>query len=241
MIPDRRGNNRVDTPVNIARGPRVTPLFLLPGIGQIPEGQRNGPDQRRSGPVSALHLPAREPRSILILDVTAVYFHCPRAAVRSELWNPARLLTREALPSSGTILGDLSRNEIDRAAWDNNREQVISETLYECCGHVSALGSPRDLEGHAGRSRTPALLTGCDHFQGPEIRQRCPSDAGAPTSSSPAGSRFRKGDGRPCRPAPWPQACNNPTAPWIPPASSPGTGTCRGSRGHPRALCRPSS
>ena len=130
MIPDRAGNNRVDTLHNIVRDPRVGLLFLIPGIGE--SLRVNGtariaiaPDLRAS-----FTMQGKPARSVLVVSVTAVYFQCPRAAVRAGLWAAEKFLPRSALPSSGTILGDLSRDRIDRHEWDRTREETVRNTLY---------------------------------------------------------------------------------------------------------------
>ena len=88
MLPDRRGNNRVDTLTNIARDPRVALLFLIPGIGET---------LRVTGTARIVVDPAlcerftvngKDPRSVLVIDVEKVFFQCQKALARSRLWSP---------------------------------------------------------------------------------------------------------------------------------------------------------
>jgi hypothetical protein len=58
-------------------------------------------------------LDGKLPRSVLVIDVEAVFLQCSRAVLRSQLWDPAHHIERSALPSAGTILEDLSNAEID--------------------------------------------------------------------------------------------------------------------------------
>ena len=69
------------------------------------------------------------PRSVIIVNVETVYFQCPRAAVRADLWNPEKFLKRSALPSNGQMLSDLSgeREYLDR---DETRDETVRKTLY---------------------------------------------------------------------------------------------------------------
>jgi len=130
LIPDRRGNNRVDTLRNIVVDPRVGLLFLVPGIGESLRANGTALISVEPELLESFAVAGKPARSVLIVTVTAVYFQCPRAAVRSNIWNPKTFLSRSALPSSGTILGDLSKDRIDRAEWDRTREETVRATLY---------------------------------------------------------------------------------------------------------------
>ena len=66
---------------------------------------------------------------MVIVKVETVYFQCPRAALRTDLWNPERFVPRSALPSNGTMLADLSKDEGYRER-DKSREQTVRATLY---------------------------------------------------------------------------------------------------------------
>lgn len=130
LIPDRRGNNRVDTLHNLIADPRVGLLFLIPGIGE--SLRVNGIATISVDPALLARFPMgdKPPRSVIVIDVQTVYYQCPRAAARADLWNPDKFLPRSALPSSGTILADLSADRIDRVEWDRAREATVRATLY---------------------------------------------------------------------------------------------------------------
>jgi len=130
VIPDRRGNNRVDTLHNIVRDPRVGLLFLIPGVGE--SLRVNGRAVVSVAP-HLLEMTAagdKAPRSVIIVTVESAYFHCPRAAMRSNLWNPSNFVERSKLPSVGTIMTDLSAGRIDGAEIDKTRTEVLLSTLY---------------------------------------------------------------------------------------------------------------
>ena len=101
LLPDRRGNNRADSLRNIIRDPRVALLFLIPGVGETL--RVNGRAVISTDPALIERFPFRGtlPRTVLVVTADRVYFQCPKALVRSELWNPARLIDRKALPSTG--------------------------------------------------------------------------------------------------------------------------------------------
>lgn len=104
-------------------------LFLISGIDE--SLRVNGRALISTDPSLLARLPAgnKPPRSVVIVKVETVYFQCPRAAVRADLWNPERFLPRSALPSNGTILADLSKDEGYRER-DKSRGQTVRATLY---------------------------------------------------------------------------------------------------------------
>ena len=129
LIPDRRGNNRVDTLHNLVMDPRIGLLFLVPGIAE--SLRVNGTAVISTEPPLLARFPIgdKPPRSVVIVNVATVYFQCPRAAVRADLWNPDKFMPRSALPSNGTILADLSKDQSYRAR-DRTREETVRSTLY---------------------------------------------------------------------------------------------------------------
>ena len=118
LLPDRRGNNRVDSLRNIVRDPRVGLLFLIPGSTNTL--RLNGRARLRTDPelLANFVVEDKAPRSVIVLAVEAVYFQCARAIVRSELWNPARHIDRESLPTPGEILAERSGNRIGGQDYD---------------------------------------------------------------------------------------------------------------------------
>lgn len=130
LIPDRRGNNRVDTLENLVRDPRIGLLFLIPGIGEALRVNGRAGISVAPELLSRFVVGGKQPRSVVVVQVETVYFQCPRAAVRADLWNPDKLLPRSALPSSGTILADLSNARLGGEEWDRTREEVVRNSLY---------------------------------------------------------------------------------------------------------------
>jgi uncharacterized protein len=129
LMPDRKGNNRVDTLRNLVADPRIGLLFLIPGI---PECLRvNGTAAISVAPslLSRFDMNGKPPRSVVVVAVEAVYFQCPRASVRADLWNPEKFVARSSLPSNGTILADLSGEQEYRAR-DATRDAVVRASLY---------------------------------------------------------------------------------------------------------------
>ena len=130
LLPDRRGNNRVDSLRNIVRDPRVALLFLIPGVGETL--RVNGRAAISTDPLllDRFVMEGKPPRSVLRITAERVYFQCPKALVRSRLWDPSRHVARSSLPSAGTILKDITAGEVGGEAYDAAYPQRIKETIY---------------------------------------------------------------------------------------------------------------
>lgn len=130
LLPDRRGNNRIDSLRNILEDPRVALLFLVPGIGETL--RVNGTAEISVVPdlLKRFTLAERPPTCVLRIRVSTVFFQCSRAILRSELWNPAKHLERRRLPSPGAILQAVSRSGFDGEAYDQALPGRLKTSLY---------------------------------------------------------------------------------------------------------------
>lgn len=128
-MPDRRGNNRVDSLRNIVRDPRVALLFMIPGVGNTLRVNGRARLSIEPALLDSFQMDGKAPRSVIVMTVDAIYFQCARAIVRSDLWNPARHVDPKSLPSAGQILAALSQNRVggedyDRAWWGRAQESL---------------------------------------------------------------------------------------------------------------------
>jgi PPOX class probable FMN-dependent enzyme len=130
LIPDRRGNNRIDTLRNIIRDDRIALLFLIPGVGETL--RVNGRASISTAPELIGRFPYRGtlPRSVIIVRAENVYFQCPKALVRSELWNPEKHISRKSLPSTGTILADITAGKVGGEQYDRDYPERLRTTIY---------------------------------------------------------------------------------------------------------------
>ena len=130
MIPDRRGNNRIDTLKNLVADPRIGLLFLIPGVGETL--RINGRARISIDPalLATFAVDGKPPRSVIVVDIDTVYFQCSRALVRSRLWDAAAQVARSALPSTGTLIADIGKGGFDGAQYDRELDQRVAETLY---------------------------------------------------------------------------------------------------------------
>jgi len=130
MMPDRRGNNRVDSLRNIIRDPRVAVLFMVPGVGNTI--RVNGRAHLSAEPdlLASFAVNGKAPRSVIVITTEAVYFQCARAIVRSDLWNPASHVDARSLPTPGQILADLSDNRVGGERYDREWPERARRTLW---------------------------------------------------------------------------------------------------------------
>ncbi|WP_436642684.1 pyridoxamine 5'-phosphate oxidase family protein [Microbaculum sp. FT89] len=130
MMPDRRGNNRVDSLRNIIRDPRVGLLFLIPGSGSTLRVNGTAAISTDADLLASFEMDGKAPRTVIVITVEAVYFQCSRAIVRSDLWNPENHVDPKSLPSVGTVLASLSRNRIDGDAYDKDWPARAKASLW---------------------------------------------------------------------------------------------------------------
>jgi PPOX class probable FMN-dependent enzyme len=130
LIPDRRGNNRVDSLRNIISNPHVALLFLIPGVGETL--RVNGRAMISTAPalLDRFAVGGRLPRSVIVVRVDTVFFQCSRAVFRARLWDPAQHIDRASLPSLGTMLADISQSRIDAATYDRGLYERLKAQLY---------------------------------------------------------------------------------------------------------------
>jgi PPOX class probable FMN-dependent enzyme len=130
LIPDRRGNNRIDSLRNILRDPRVALLFLIPGCGETIRVNGRAAISTDPALAQSFIVDGKTPRAVIIVTVDRIYFQCAKAIVRSKLWDPSRHVDRKSLPSAGAILADLSDGKLDGEAHDRAAPERLKATLY---------------------------------------------------------------------------------------------------------------
>lgn len=106
VIPDRRGNNRVDTFQNLLEASGVGLIFLVPGIDETFRVNGTAALTRDPALLEPLRAQGRVPAAGLVVRVREAFFHCGKAMIRSRLWDPAQHVARDTFPSLGRILSD---------------------------------------------------------------------------------------------------------------------------------------
>jgi uncharacterized protein len=130
MMPDRRGNNRIDSLRNIVRDPRIALMFLIPGSGNAL--RVNGLAKISAEPdlLASFKVDGKTPRTVVVMTVREVYFQCARAIVRSELWNPDKHVDPKSLPTPGQILAGMSGNRLGGTDYDLAWPERARTTLW---------------------------------------------------------------------------------------------------------------
>jgi len=129
LLPDRPGNNRIDSLRNIVLNPQVALLFLIPGVGE--SLRVNGRAEISLDPelLELGRVQGKLPRSVLRIQVQSCYFQCAKAALRSGLWDAARQVERGSLPSAGDIFRCIDET-FDVAAYERDLQQRQRTSLY---------------------------------------------------------------------------------------------------------------
>jgi uncharacterized protein len=130
LIPDRRGNNRIDSLRNLVRDPRVSLLFLIPGVGETM--RVNGRAVISTDPklTESFVFNGKTPKCVLVVTVERAYFQCTKAIIRSKLWDPATRVDRKTLPTPGSILAELTDGKMGGPEHDRLAPERIKQTIY---------------------------------------------------------------------------------------------------------------
>ena len=129
-IPDRPGNNRLDTLENIILNPAVGLLFLIPGMNETLRVNGEARITVDAALRERLAVEGKPPQSVVIVTVRSAYMHCAKAFMRSELWKPESWPDRGTMPTLGQILRD--QMAVDQSASDTDRrlDEAYKQTLW---------------------------------------------------------------------------------------------------------------
>lgn len=113
LLPERPGNRLADTLTNLLADPRIALLFLIPGVGDTfrVNGTATITDDRELLAPTAVE--GKLPKLGIVVSVQEAYTQCPKALLRSELWNADRHIERSELPTHGEILRSISLPDLD--------------------------------------------------------------------------------------------------------------------------------
>ncbi|WP_042704672.1 pyridoxamine 5'-phosphate oxidase family protein [Azospirillum sp. B506] len=130
LVPDRRGNNRIDSLRNILADPRVGLLFLVPGLNETLRVNGHAVIDADPALCESFAVDGKAPKSVLVVTIETVFFQCARALLRSRLWDPAAQVPRANLPSVGALLAEASAGREGGDAYDRALAERIPKTLY---------------------------------------------------------------------------------------------------------------
>ena len=130
MMPDRRGNNRIDSLRNIVRDPRIALLFLIPGSGNTLRLNGRACVSVDFELLASFEMDGKAPRSVIVMTIEEVYFQCARAILRSDLWNPDKRVDPKSLPTPGRILAEMSDNRVGGEDYDRAWPERARRSLW---------------------------------------------------------------------------------------------------------------
>lgn len=130
MLPDRRGNNRIDSLRNIVRDPRVALLFLIPGSGTT--FRVNGRAVLSADPelLQSFAIDGKSPRTVMVVTVEEAYFQCARAIVRSGLWKAESQVDPSTLPTPGAMLAAATAGTVGGEDYDRAWPERAAKTMW---------------------------------------------------------------------------------------------------------------
>ncbi|MFO1038623.1 MAG: pyridoxamine 5'-phosphate oxidase family protein [Geminicoccaceae bacterium] len=128
LLPDRPGNNRLDSLGNIAARPDVALLFFVPGVDETLRVNGKAEITTDAALLAPCAVDGRPPRSGLLIRVEEAFLHCGKALIRSGLWDPERKVARKSLPSLGRMIADqiagVDAQAVDTAVADEYRNEL---------------------------------------------------------------------------------------------------------------------
>ena len=130
LLPERRGNNRIDSLTNILKDPRVALLFLIPGVGETMRVSGTATITVEPSLLRRLSMEDKPPLCVVVVKVESVFFQCARAMQRSKLWTTPPDNTRRAVPTAGTMLAALTDSSVGGDAYDSELPARQRATLY---------------------------------------------------------------------------------------------------------------
>ncbi|MBK5333818.1 MAG: pyridoxamine 5'-phosphate oxidase family protein [Ilumatobacteraceae bacterium] len=130
MMPDRRGNNRLDSLRNLVVDPRIGLLFLVPGIGVTLRVNGTAEISTDAELRQSFAFGDKVPTTVIVVTTTSVYTQCPKALIRSHLWDPSRHRDPSKLPSVGDILQVITAGAFDGEAHDAAYPERVRQTIY---------------------------------------------------------------------------------------------------------------
>ena len=129
LLPDWRGNNRIDSLINIVRDPRVALMFLIPGSNTTMRVNGRAVVSAEPSLLQSLEMDGKHPRTVAIVTIDEVYFQCARALMRSELWNVDRFVDPKTLPTPGQLL-KATKADFDSETYDRELPARAAKTMW---------------------------------------------------------------------------------------------------------------
>jgi PPOX class probable FMN-dependent enzyme len=129
LLPDWRGNNRIDSLENIVRDPRVALMFLVPGSNTSLRINGTAVVSAEPSLLESFEMDGKHPRTVTVITIGEAYFQCARALMRSQLWNAGRFIDAKSLPTPGELLKE-AKAEFDQETYDREWPERAAKTMW---------------------------------------------------------------------------------------------------------------
>jgi PPOX class probable FMN-dependent enzyme len=130
LLPDHAGNNRLDSLTNIVRDPRVAMLFVIPGCSETLRAYGRAMISADRAMLDSFAVDGKAPRTVAVVTVQRVYYHCGRSITRARLWDASTNAKRGEVPTIGMMLKDVSNGTSGGDAFDQELQERLRTHLY---------------------------------------------------------------------------------------------------------------
>ncbi len=130
LLPERRGNNRIDSLRNLIHDPRVALLFMVPGVGETLRVRGTARISVAPELLASFLVDGKPPKCVLVITVEKVFFQCARAIQRSQLWANRDPASPRPVPTAGAILSAITAGDFDGETYDRELPARQKATLY---------------------------------------------------------------------------------------------------------------
>lgn len=128
-LPDWRGNNRIDSLMNIVRDPRVALMFLIPGSNTAMRVNGRAVISVDPELLQSFEMDGKHPRTVVLISIEEVYFQCARAIIRADLWNTESFVDPKSLPTAGDLL-QAAKADFDKESYDREWPERAAKTMW---------------------------------------------------------------------------------------------------------------
>ena len=132
LLPERPGNRLADTLANLLADDRIALLFLLPGVGDTFRVNGRAIITDDAELLAGCAVGGKPPKLAIVVTIDEAFTHCPKAMIRSGLWDPSRFIDRSTLPTGGEVTRSLRGPAFDAQQYDRERaaRYARGEGLY---------------------------------------------------------------------------------------------------------------
>ncbi|MFN0245423.1 MAG: pyridoxamine 5'-phosphate oxidase family protein [Kofleriaceae bacterium] len=123
LVPERPGNRLADSLRNILANPHIALLFVLPGLGDSFRVNGRATLVTDEALLAPCAVEGKVPKLGIVVDVEEAYTQCPKAFIRSALWDPTKFLPKDALPTSGEVFAAIKGEGFDVCEYDRARDE----------------------------------------------------------------------------------------------------------------------